>query len=192
MIFFIGFQNKVSTILIYGGQSFAEVNLLKSLDVEPMGCEWLCAYNIDDTNTHFRLELRGLESTLRIRQIKLMGNPIDSTHTKMKLSAVNAIYIQQKNCETETLKVFRLLTSQVFGKLIVDGERNPNDINISNSVKVYDHYSLSPQNESLDLREHMVGILFSRSKLTHLQKQVNFSNFTLIFSSKVTNYFVFR
>ena len=27
--------------------------------------------------------------------------------------------------------------------------------------------------DSLDLREHMVGILFSRSKLTHLQKQVS-------------------
>ena len=26
--------------------------------------------------------------------------------------------------------------------------------------------------EDVDLREHMVGILFSRSKLTHLQKQV--------------------
>lgn len=26
--------------------------------------------------------------------------------------------------------------------------------------------------DSLDLREHMVGILFSRSKLSHLQKQV--------------------
>ena len=30
--------------------------------------------------------------------------------------------------------------------------------------------------EDLDLREHMVGILFSRSKLTHLQKQVNTTN----------------
>lgn len=29
-----------------------------------------------------------------------------------------------------------------------------------------------------DLKEHMVGIIFSRSKLTNLQKQVN-SNFTL-------------
>jgi len=26
--------------------------------------------------------------------------------------------------------------------------------------------------ESKDLKEHMVGILFSQSKLTHLQKQV--------------------
>lgn len=29
--------------------------------------------------------------------------------------------------------------------------------------------------ESNDLKEHMVGILFSRSKLTHLQKQVSYS-----------------
>jgi len=29
--------------------------------------------------------------------------------------------------------------------------------------------------ESNDLKEHMVGILFSRSKLTHLQKQVSCS-----------------
>jgi hypothetical protein len=28
--------------------------------------------------------------------------------------------------------------------------------------------------DSNDLREHMVGILFSRSKLTHLQRQVSF------------------
>jgi hypothetical protein len=30
--------------------------------------------------------------------------------------------------------------------------------------------------ESNDLKEHMVGILFSRSKLTHLQKQVRLFN----------------
>jgi hypothetical protein len=29
--------------------------------------------------------------------------------------------------------------------------------------------------ESNDLKEHMVGILFSRSKLTHLQKQASFT-----------------
>jgi len=29
------------------------------------------------------------------------------------------------------------------------------------------------EQESNDLREHMVGILFSRSKLTNLQRQVN-------------------
>ena len=28
------------------------------------------------------------------------------------------------------------------------------------------------EGDDVDLREHMVGILFSRSKLTHLQKQV--------------------
>lgn len=30
------------------------------------------------------------------------------------------------------------------------------------------------QERNNDLREHMVGILFSRSKLTHLQKQVQY------------------
>lgn len=34
--------------------------------------------------------------------------------------------------------------------------------------------NLDPLEESNDLREHMVGILFSRSKLTHLQKQVTY------------------
>lgn len=32
--------------------------------------------------------------------------------------------------------------------------------------------NVDEQDHNNDLREHMVGILFSRSKLTHLQKQV--------------------
>ena len=37
-------------------------------------------------------------------------------------SQPSALSIQQKNCELETLRVFRLLTSQVFGKLLSDEE----------------------------------------------------------------------
>lgn len=90
-----------------------------------------------------------------------------------------ASMLQQKNCEVETLRVFRLITSQVFGKLLL-GEVGQNtkkdDENISNLAEE----SKNPnEEESNELREHMVGILFSRSKLTHLQKQVNilFSNY---------------
>jgi hypothetical protein len=36
------------------------------------------------------------------------------------------------------------------------------------------------EEESNDLKEHMVGILFSRSKLTHLQKQVSFTVVVII------------
>lgn len=42
--------------------------------------------------------------------------------------------------------------------------------------------------ESKDLKEHMVGILFSQSKLTHLQKQVISYNIitTVFFWTKAT------
>lgn len=51
---------------------------------------------------------------------------------------------------------------QVFGKLISDGSPTP-----PSEIE-----SMESSYEDVDLREHMVGILFSRSKLTHLQKQV--------------------
>ena len=49
---------------------------------------------------------------------------------------------------------------QVFGKLV--------DIVDKKSPVAWDHLDADP-----DLKEHMVGILFSRSKLTYLQKQVH-------------------
>lgn len=81
----------------------------------------------------------------------------------------SAATLQRRNCEAETLRVFRLITSQVFGKLI-QGEQDGHIVTDSGSVSASE--SLEPVEESNDLREHMVGILFSRSKLTHLQKQV--------------------
>jgi hypothetical protein len=62
-----------------------------------------------------------------------------------------------------------LFVNQVFGKLIQGGEMEetagPEDpaLEIGETTK---------EEESNDLREHMVGILFSRSKLTNLQRQV--------------------
>jgi hypothetical protein len=53
----------------------------------------------------------------------------------------------------------------VFGKLIL-GEQ---------SVDAEVGERKGEVEESNDLKEHMVGILFSRSKLTHLQKQVSFA-----------------
>lgn len=99
----------------------------------------------------------------------------------------NASQIQYRNCEAETLRVFRLLTSQVFGKLILGCENQDHEIdqNTNNDGATSNHIRSDGANgaidsngtsvyvlDSLDLREHMVGILFSRSKLSHLQKQV--------------------
>ena len=67
--------------------------------------------------------------------------------------------IQQKNCEAETLRVFRLITSQVFGRLL----EQPSEASASTTDE---------QQQEPYLKEHVVGILFSRSKLSHLQKQV--------------------
>ena len=54
----------------------------------------------------------------------------------------------------------------MFGKLVTPEESNGSS----------DKKKLDSGGESLDgdhdLKEHMVGILFSRSKLSHLQKQV--------------------
>lgn len=114
------------------------------------------------------MELKGPDNSVRVRHVRLLGR-IEGESLKVG-KQLNTMTIQQKNCEAETLRVFRLITSQVFGKLLQgeqDGHTHTTD---SGSVSASE--SLEPLEESNDLREHMVGILFSRSKLTHLQKQV--------------------
>ncbi|XP_043660407.1 E3 ubiquitin-protein ligase highwire [Drosophila teissieri] len=175
-------QNKVLNVVFYAGQSLGDTNVIKSADVDPKACSWISAKICDDSCTHFRLELHGPENTLRVRQIKLLGLPIggavgaedpaDHKH-QPHLRLSHASRIQQQICEAETLRVFRLITGQVFGKLIS---------NVSSDLVPPDSAGIGPPSggapstsllaDSLDLREHMVGILFSRSKLSHLQKQV--------------------
>lgn len=116
-----------------------------------------------------RLELKGPDNSVRVRQIKVLGN-IEGESLKIGKQYSSSM-LQQKNCETETLRVFRLITSQVFGKLL-QGEEGQN-LGGCENTSVLTNENIDPSEESNDLREHMVGILFSRSKLTHLQKQVN-------------------
>ncbi|XP_067640218.1 E3 ubiquitin-protein ligase highwire isoform X3 [Eurosta solidaginis] len=98
------------------------------------------------------------------------GGSAGATHSiKSNLKLANAARIQQQICEAETLRVFRLITGQVFGKLI---STNTTSDAGHQSILGMDSSGNSMLADSLDLREHMVGILFSRSKLSHLQKQV--------------------
>ena len=56
-----------------------------------------------------RVEVKGLQNNVRVRQLLVHGVPartLDST--------LPAVMAQQKACEGEALRVFRLLTSQVF------------------------------------------------------------------------------
>lgn len=117
-----------------------------------------------------RLELKGPDNSVRVRQVRVLGH-IEGESLKVG-KQYTASTLQQKNCESETLRVFRQITSQVFGKLLQgeDGQNVNNADLHSGSVSE----NIDPNEESNDLREHVVGILFSRSKLTHLQKQVTF------------------
>lgn len=58
-----------------------------------------------------KVELKGPENTLRVRQVKVLGWK-DGESIKI-LGQISASMAQQKNCEAETLRVFRLITSQV-------------------------------------------------------------------------------
>lgn len=58
-----------------------------------------------------KVELKGPENTLRVRQVKVLGWK-EGESIKI-LGQISASMAQQKNCEAETLRVFRLITSQV-------------------------------------------------------------------------------
>ncbi|KAG4079975.1 hypothetical protein HA402_006287 [Bradysia odoriphaga] len=165
-------QNKVTNVSFYAGPSLGDTVLVKSVEVDSKAGTWISTNLRDDSWTHFRLEFRGSESTLRVRQIKILGLPtsleeVHQRHNKL----TNAFQIQQRNCEAETLRVFRLITAQVFGKLILGTEHQTENVNLTANAGM-ESSATSLLADSLDLREHMVGILFSRSKLSHLQKQV--------------------
>lgn len=173
-------QNRVSNVIFYGGLSMGDTNLIKSIELDATTGSWISAHILDETYTHFRLEFRGTENTLRVRQIKLMGIPntdVDQQQQQLlfrphSARLTNATQIQQRNCEAETLRVFRLITAQVFGKLILGTDNVQTSANLHSQAATTVETSGSLCADSLDLREHMVGILFSRSKLSHLQKQV--------------------
>ncbi|KAG5884570.1 hypothetical protein JTB14_006595 [Gonioctena quinquepunctata] len=161
--------NKISSITFYSGQNTDELIKLRTVEVETrlLG-GWVSCPITEPSTTIVRLELKGPDNSVRVRQIRVLGN-IEGESLRVG-KQFTASTLQQKYCEAETLRVFRLITSQVFGKLL-QGEENTNGSDTHNgSVSMSD--SLDPNEESNDLREHVVGILFSRSKLTHLQKQV--------------------
>ena len=56
-----------------------------------------------------RVEIKGLQNNVRVRQLLVLGRPnkcIPTTPTS---------HAQQKDCEEEALKLFRLLTAEVTG-----------------------------------------------------------------------------
>ena len=70
---------------------------------------WKILFVPDDSSySVLRLELKGMANNVRARQIQILAEPLKSFDTSL-----SALISQQKSCEAEGLRVFRLLTSQV-------------------------------------------------------------------------------
>lgn len=193
------FQNKVSNVIFLSGQAADELFCLQQVEVENRSTGWIrCPilgkednnYNVsiffshnflravlffylfllDSHHSVIRLELKGPDNSLRLRQVRVLGE-VEGESTKMSRQH-SALTIQQRNCESETLRVFRLITGQVFGKLLQQQFVDTDSQHAANTENDIGPNGLRETDDSNDLKEHMVGILFSRSKLSHLQKQV--------------------
>ncbi|CDQ78645.1 unnamed protein product [Oncorhynchus mykiss] len=160
--------NKVTSMTFLCGKAGEDLCRIKQMDLDSRHMGWVTSEVPGGDHHVIKVELKGPENTLRVRQVKVLGWKAGES---IKIAGqISASVAQQKNCEAETLRVFRLITSQVFGKLICgDAEPTPEqeEKNLLSSPEGEDK---APSDA--DLKEHMVGIIFSRSKLTNLQKQV--------------------
>ncbi|XP_018102757.1 E3 ubiquitin-protein ligase MYCBP2 isoform X7 [Xenopus laevis] len=160
--------NKVTSMTFLCGKTVEDLCRIKQADLDTRHIGWVTSELPGVDNHIIKIELKGPENTLRVRQVKVLGWK-DGEAIKIP-GQISASVAQQRNCESETLRVFRLITSQVFGKLI-SGDAEPTPEQEEKALLS------SPEGEEkapsdADLKEHMVGIIFSRSKLTNLQKQV--------------------
>ena len=174
--------NKVLHLTFKGGRNPEDLHVLKQYDVESRFAGWVTCFIDNDLHNHIKIEAKGPDNTLRLRQVKGLGY-IEAG--PMQYKQLRPQTIQQKNCEAETLRVFRLITSQVFGKLL---EQPPDQSGGQSAATVGAQVAATSssaqgasggstaadgdQQQEPYLKEHVVGILFSRSKLSHLQKQV--------------------
>ena len=65
-------------------------------------------FSANQTCNMVRVEVKGPQNNVRVRQLQVLAYP-----TKKVDSSLTPIAAQQKACEEEALRVFRLLTSQV-------------------------------------------------------------------------------
>ena len=152
--------NKVGSLTFKTGKTLDDMSVLKTIELENRFAGWVTCF-LNEGNCDFvKIEVKGPDNTVRLRQVKVIGkqNQVLSPSPPERAESQR---IQQSNCETETLRVFRLITRQVFGKLL----ENETELDIP-VIESWEGES------GTDLKEHVVGILFSRSKLSHLQKQV--------------------
>ncbi|XP_039221607.1 E3 ubiquitin-protein ligase MYCBP2 isoform X13 [Crotalus tigris] len=163
--------NKVTSMTFLTGKTVEDLCRIKQVDLDSRHIGWVTSELPGGDNHILKIELKGPENTLRVRQVKVLGWK-DGESIKIA-GQISASVAQQRSCEAETLRVFRLITSQVFGKLISgDAEPTPEQEEKALLSSPEGEEKVHNATSDADLKEHMVGIIFSRSKLTNLQKQV--------------------
>ncbi|CAG4984339.1 unnamed protein product, partial [Parnassius apollo] len=138
-----------------------EMVYMQDSEIDPKSVTWVCYAlpRIAGAAIRVRCELRGPEAAVRVRQVRVLSVPTPYSTNSMPTHALQSLV------EQDTLRVFRLLTSQVFGKLLewdhTGTESNDGTVAAEDTIA-----------DDSDLREHVVGILFAGHKLTSLQRQV--------------------
>ncbi len=164
--------NKVSSVTFKSGRNVEECVTVKQVDVESRFAGWVSCFMNSPDHHVVKMELKGPDNTLRVRQVKVLAGPREPHAPALPYQAEDCS-IQQANCETETLRVFRLITGQVFGRLLEESHHENEEVMAAAAAAAAAGGGAGEEwAQENYLKEHMVGILFSRSKLTHLQKQV--------------------
>ncbi|KAL0852363.1 hypothetical protein ABMA28_000563 [Loxostege sticticalis] len=153
-------KTMLASFLYSGGSD--ELMHMQDIEVDPKTATWLCYSlpRVPRSCVRVRCELRGAEPAVRVRQVRLLSAP-----TAAPQAAVAPARVLHAVAEADALRVFRLLTSQVFGKLL-EWDRSGSESGEAAAA------AEDPAANDSDLREHVVGILFAGHKLTSLQRQV--------------------
>ncbi|KAJ8027887.1 E3 ubiquitin-protein ligase MYCBP2 [Holothuria leucospilota] len=160
-------RNKVNLVTLSAGAHSTSLQKVKqnNLDLRFVGWVTFDLEEFSESKKVMTIDVKGPDSHLRVRQIKVLGIR-EGDHMPELLES--DLSLQPMDCISESLRIFRLLTSQVFGRLLA-GEVPTPDGKVTPEGKPLEE---DGDTGDPDLREHMVGILFSRSRLTSLQKQV--------------------
>ena len=130
-LWFLDSQSKVSSVTVKAGANAEELQIIDVFEVDSRFAGWLTAYlsrelidqvfdgidgkrlfhyslRLDCIVSVVHIELKGPDNSLRVRQIRLLGD------RAAPVRSFSAAAFHQRTCESVTLRVFRLLTAQVF------------------------------------------------------------------------------
>ena len=159
--------SKVTSVLVHAGQTADSVELVRHADVDQRHAGWINTHlpahrAASQPITFVRVELRGPDNTLRVRQLRVLATPPAGGVGVASWSRDGAV--ERAACERETLGVFRLLTSRVF----CSGQQPVATVSTSEN-----HVDA----EQAQLQQQMMGVLFGGgeghvTRLSRLQRHV--------------------